>query len=461
MRVPLSFHWRLALAYTVLMLVVLGSTSAYLITTDPPAGGIGRDVLAMALAAVAAVTAGLALAAAFSRRAARSMQFVTEGAMRFAEGDLEHRIASPSRDEARDAADAFNQMAATFQDMVNDLSSERNRLSAVLDTMPDGVIVTSEDGTVELVNHAAGWLFDEPFQRELGVQLSNLVRNREILQLVEDALASRQIRQVEFEIDEGRQYLSAIATPVSARGARSVVLTLHDLTRLRQVDTTRREFVSNVSHELRSPLAAIKALAETIHDGALEETDAARDFLRRIESEADRMALLVNELLELSRLQSGQVPVHLGPMDLATVVEDVKSRFDLQSGDKRLSLKTTLPSSLPYVMGDPDKLSQVLGNLVENSVKFTPDGGSIAISATAFNDSIEVRVADTGVGIAPEHLPHVFERFYKVDRSRREVGAGLGLAITKHLVQAHGGDIRVESRFGRGATFIFTLDRAS
>jgi two-component system phosphate regulon sensor histidine kinase PhoR len=148
-------------------------------------------------------------------------------------------------------------------------------------------------------------------------------------------------------------------------------------------------------------------------------------------------------------------------MDLATVVEDVKSRFDLQSGDKRLSLKTTLPSSLPYVMGDPDKLSQVLGNLVENSVKFTPDGGSIAISATAFNDSIEVRVADTGVGIAPEHLPHVFERFYKVDRSRREVGAGLGLAITKHLVQAHGGDIRVESRFGRGATFIFTLDRAS
>ncbi|MAF52525.1 MAG: PAS domain-containing sensor histidine kinase [Chloroflexi bacterium] len=461
MRVPLSFHWRLALAYTVSMLVVFGAAGAYLIASRSSNDEIGRAIGTVIAVGVASIALGLALAAALSRRATSSMQYVTEGARTFAEGDLEHRIASPSRDEAREAANAFNQMAATLQDMVSNLSSERNRLSAVLDTMPDGVIVTAEDGTVELVNHAAEWLLDRPFQREQGVQLSDIVRYNEVLQVVEDALSARVIRQIEFEINKGLRYLSAIATPVSARGNRSVVLTLHDLTRLRQVDTTRREFVSNVSHELRSPLAAIKALAETIQDGALEEPDAARDFLRRIEGEADRMTIMVNELLELSRLQSGQAPMNLVPMKLATVVDDVKSRFDLQAGPKCLSLKTSLPASLPYVMGDHDKLSQVLGNLVENGVKFTPEGGSIAVSATAHADVVEVRVSDTGVGILAEHLPHVFERFYKADRSRREVGTGLGLAIVKHLVQAHGGDIRAESHEGRGATFIFTLDRAS
>ena len=233
------------------------------------------------------------------------------------------------------------------------------------------------------------------------------------------------------------------------------------MTSLWQVETTRREFVSNVSHELRSPLAAIRAMTETLQDGALNDTDTAQDFLTRILNDTQRMTTMVNELLELSRLESGQAPIHLAPVSLESVVTEIESRFDVSPDHERLKLETNVPDGIPLVIGEADKLNQVLANLVENAVKVTGDGGLISISANATDRWVEVKVSDNGIGIAREHLPHVFERFYKVDRSRRDGGTGLGLAIAKHLVQAHGGDIKVESVEGEGSTFSFTLPRAS
>ena len=455
-----SYPWRLVLAYTALMFVAMAAVGLYLAGSARGAE-VDRVVLALAISATVVVGLSVGLAYTLARRTSRSGRAVAEGAHRLASGDLEYRVEAPSPGETRELAEAFNRMATTIRDMVRDLSAERNRLSVVLDTMADGVIVINPDGGVALMNRAAEWLLETPPLQPDGRKLADIVRNHEILQLVSDAQSDRGIHQVELELVNSRRFLSAIATPQSEDRSDGVLLTLRDFTGLRQMETTRTEFVSNVSHELRTPLASVKALVETLQDGALEDTDTARDFLRRIHGDVDRMTAMVSELLELSLLESGHAPMHLAPVDIRSVVDETESEFALRLESRGLSLKTDLPEGLPYVMADAAKLSQVLRNLVENSVKFTPAGGSIGISAMDSGQWVELRVSDTGVGIAPAHLPHVFERFYKVDRSRRDDGTGLGLAIVKHLVEAHGGDIRAESIEGQGSTFTVALRRAS
>ena len=401
------------------------------------------------------------LAYFLAQSASRSMEAAADGARRFANGDLDYRMDTSSYLAAEELAEAFNQMASTITDQIRNLTTESNQLSVILDTMADGVIVVNSNGQVELMNLSAEWMLESPNREADRIQLAEVVRDHEILQLVSEAIRTRQTRQAELELVHRRRFLNVIATPLSEGSDEGVLLTLQDVTRLWQVETTRREFVSNVSHELRSPLAAIRAMTETLQDGALNDTDTAQDFLTRILNDTQRMTTMVNELLELSRLESGQAPIHLAPVSLESVVAEIESRFDVSPDHERLNLETNVPDGIPLVMGEADKLNQVLANLVENAVKVTGDGGLISISANATDRWVEVKVSDNGIGIAREHLPHVFERFYKVDRSRRDGGTGLGLAIAKHLVQAHGGDIKVESVEGEGSAFSFTLLRAS
>lgn len=401
------------------------------------------------------------LAYFLAQSASRSMEAAADGARRFANGDLDYRMDTSSYPGAEELAEAFNQMASTITDQIRNLTTESNHLSVILDTMADGVIVVNSNGQVELMNLSAEWMLESPNREADRIQLAEVVRDHEILQLVSEARATRQTRQAELELVHRRRFLNVIATPLSEGSDEGVLLTLQDVTSLWQVETTRREFVSNVSHELRSPLAAIRAMTETLQDGALNDTDTAQDFLTRILNDTQRMTTMVNELLELSRLESGQAPIHLAPVSLESVVAEIESRFDVSPDHERLKLETNVPDGIPLVMGEADKLNQVLANLVENAVKVTGDGGLISISANATDRWVEVKVSDNGIGIAREHLPHVFERFYKVDRSRRDGGTGLGLAIAKHLVQAHGGDIKVESVEGEGSAFSFTLPRAS
>ena len=401
------------------------------------------------------------LAYFLAQRASRSMEAAADGARRFANGDLDYRMDTSSYPGAEELAEAFNQMASTITDQIRNLTTESNQLSVILDTMADGVIVVNSNGQVELMNLSAEWMLESPNREADRIQLAEVVRDHGILQLVSEARATRQTRQAELELVHRRRFLNVIATPLSEGSDEGVLLTLQDVTSLWQVETTRREFVSNVSHELRSPLAAIRAMTETLQDGALNDTDTAQDFLTRILNDTQRMTTMVNELLELSRLESGQAPIHLAPVSLESVVAEIESRFDVSPDHERLKLETNVPDGIPLVMGEADKLNQVLANLVENAVKVTGDGGLISISANATDRWVEVKVSDNGIGIAREHLPHVFERFYKVDRSRRDGGTGLGLAIVKHLVQAHGGDIKVESVEGEGSAFSFTLPRAS
>lgn len=372
----------------------------------------------------------------------------------------EYRMAPEISRRAPELGDAFKQMSKTIERRLGDAVSENHRLSLILDMIADGVIVTDDQGRVEFMNSAAEWMFDAPAREVVGRQLSNVIRDYEVLQLASDSSATGDTKQRELELFDQHRFLNAIATPRSTGSDKGVILTFQDVTRHWQVENTRKEFVSNVSHELRNPLAAIRAMTETLQEGALTNHHLAKDFLIRIQDDVQRMTIMVNELMELSRLESGQIPTHLIPVDLVSVVKEVETGFNIKFKDN-VVLNIDISLDTPLVMAEHDKLIQILENLVENAVKFTGEKGCIWINAKTTSRTVQIIVKDNGVGISREHLPFIFERFYKVDRSRRSAGIGLGLAIVKHLVQAHDGDIKVESIQGEGSIFSFFLNRAS
>lgn len=441
--------------------VEVGGSLAGVVRVGVPTSTVTARVNTIIITVVAAAAAVALLSVALgwyvARRTTRSMLAVTAGARQLAAGNLDHRVPALGTDESRNLAVAFNRMARTIRSTVTALEGERSKLSAVLDTMDDGVIVAGADGEVTLVNPAAESLLGESARGEIGSRLSGAVWDHDLIQLVREAIRTGEPCYGEVDLSFSKRTVSAVATPVKQRDADGVLLTLHDLTRRRIVDTTRREFVSNVSHELRSPLASVKAMVETLQSGASGDADKASEFLGRINGEIDRMTALVTELLELSRLESGQIAMDTRPFELGPVVSEVVDRLHQRAQAGGVTVETGIPPGLPSLAGESAKISQVLFNLVDNALRFTPESGRVEIAAERMDGFVAVRVADTGPGISQEHLPHLFERFYKVDRSRREGGIGLGLAIVRHIVLAHGGEVSVDSEIGRGACFRFTV----
>jgi two-component system phosphate regulon sensor histidine kinase PhoR len=285
------------------------------------------------------------------------------------------------------------------------------------------------------------------------------VRDHDLRRIVEKARVEGRFQSAQMEYGRELRPLRISVTPLQERGGRSTLVLCQDLTDVQRLLAMRREFVANVSHELRTPLASVKAAAEALDAGALEDGAAARDFLRRITIEVDHMAELVQRLLELARLETGRAQFEVQPLEtgklIAEAVERVRPRIEAQG----LRLMMDVPQGVPWLLGDRAAIHGVLLNLLDNALKFT-EQGQIKVSARAAGEMVEVAVEDTGRGIEPQDLPHVFERFYKADRSRSSPGAGLGLALAKHAVQALGGRIWAESERGKGAAFRFALPAA-
>ncbi|MFH0941874.1 MAG: ATP-binding protein [Chloroflexota bacterium] len=407
---------------------------------------------------VMVVSAGLVILAAWliARVTTWPIRALTDMSRKVASGEFDRRISVGTRDEAGKLAQAFNEMSSKLKEMVARLSEDRSRLATILDNMADGIIMTDSEGNVLLANRAAVRLLDVRRDGITPRPLIEAVRDYELNEVVKSCLETGQEQSVQFESSASNRFLRAIVLPLDDVG-RGVLVLLQDLTELRELQTMRRELVGNISHDFRTPLAGIKAMVETLADGAIADSGTARDFLVRIEAEVDRLTQLVSELTELSRIETGRVELELESLDINGLVSEVLTQLEPLAARQDLSVAKELGDGLPPVRVDRERIRQVITNLVHNAIKFNRPGGSLKAATGLRGESAIVSISDTGIGIAGADLPRIFERFYKADRSRAGQGTGMGLAIAKHIVQAHGGHIWAESEEGKGTTFSFSL----
>jgi two-component system phosphate regulon sensor histidine kinase PhoR len=415
---------------------------------------IQRQVLAAALiAAVLMSGAGWFVA----RRIAEALNDMRGQAAAVAAGRLDAAVVPARTQELGDLGRAFNSMTEQLRSTVTELERVRARLEATLVNLSDGVIITDERGHVVLANDSAlamlavrGAVVGEP--------VVEVARDHELADMVDQVLMSPDGTE-ERLIRHGlsRLVLQASARRLDATGERIGVVVLRDVTELRRLEGVRRDFVANVSHELRTPLTSIRALVETLEAGALHDPEVSTEFLARIVSEVDRLAQIVDELLDLARLESGRIHLALEPVAPESLIRRAVQRMAPQTSRAGLTVDISVAPETPTVMADRARVDQVLLNLVHNAAKFTPSGGRITLHAFAVDGAVEFRVGDTGIGVSPNELDRLFERFYKTDRARRSTGTGLGLAIAKHIVQAHGGRIWAEPNQGGGTVFAFRL----
>ncbi len=371
-------------------------------------------------------------------------------------GDLTARVLPRTDDEVGDLTHSFNQMAERLQETVTQLQEEQARLAGLLNRMSDGVIITDGAGTVRLMNPAAARMLNVPETGALGRSFAQVVWDHRLVELWRQSRERSQEQVGLIESGPRRPVFYAVVTPLEEN---AVLVLLQDLTRLRELETVRRDFVSNVSHELRTPLATLKALVETLEEGALEDPQAARHFLEQMGAEVDRLDKLVGELLDLARIESGRAPMRMAPVAVADVVRPSVERLRPLAEQAGLKVTVHLPPDLPLILADVEQIQRVIANLVHNAIQFTPTG-EIRVRAEQAGNEVVISVQDTGVGIPAEDLPRIFERFYKRGQGRWGGGAGLGLSIARHIVQAHGGRIWAESVERQGSTFYVAMPTA-
>jgi len=360
----------------------------------------------------------------------------------------------------------LNHLAAGLQDRILALERERAKVSAILDSMVEGVIALDSQGKILVTNPSACRILDLVDENVEGKSLLEVVRNKELAELVEWCRSlnstERYRREVELNVPN-RRVLEVNAMPLPhSQQIFGIVLVLHDITELRRLEQVRAEFVANVSHELRTPLTAINGYLETLLDESPIEPATHRRFLEIAHLHAERLGRLINDLLNLSDIETGKVLLHLEEINLSDIVQEVAAMFEKDATKKGVIFANRVEPSI-FVYADRDRLSQILVNLVDNAVKYTSTDGNIVFAIRSKNDGqIALRVEDTGQGIPPKDLPRITERFYRVDKARsRELGGtGLGLAIVKHLVQLHSGTLSIESEVGKGTTIQLTLPKA-
>jgi len=363
-------------------------------------------------------------------------------------------------EELQNLSSATASLISTHDIRYSILDSERSRLATVLEQITDGVLIADEHGLIQFANPAAGRLFQ--FSNPLTHSIIEVVRNHQLVEAWRRCQQTRQMQSESVEIPTRHQYLQLVVVP--DQHTSGSLLLVQDLTRLRRLETVRRDFVSNLSHELRTPLASLKALAETLQEGALDDPPAARRFVDQIQIEVDALNQMANELLELSKIESGRFALTLAPVAAYDLLNSASQRMRLQAERASLTLRVEkCEEGLPPVHVDSQRLEQVLVNLIHNSVKFTRPGGEVVLSADIVpaggpgTGEVRFAVKDTGIGIPAEDVSRIFERFYRVDKSRTGSGTGLGLSIAKHIVEAHKGKIWAESVEGQGSTFFFSI----
>jgi two-component system phosphate regulon sensor histidine kinase PhoR len=414
--------------------------------------------------------AAMGLALWLARRLAQPLQVVTAGAEKIAAGAYGHAVYVDGRDEAATLARAFNRMSERLATQFAQLEEDRQQLRAILGGLVEGVIALDADLRILFANHRAAQLLEFHPQAVVGRKLWEVLRQRTLQDLVRKALAGPEPCQAELKWNgtTPRNLTVHAARLAGVPAPRGAVLVVHDTSELRRLEQLRQDFVANVSHELKTPLSVIKACIETLQDGAIDDAQHRDMFLEQVNEQTDRLHALILDLLSLARIESGEECFKLEAVPLEPLVSACLERHCARAESNHQVL-LAIPPEGPAdeavavdALADEEALGQILDNLVDNALKYTPQGGSIRVRWCIEGEEVRLEVEDTGIGIPERDLSRIFERFYRVDRARsRELGGtGLGLAIVKHLVQAMHGSVRAASKPGQGSTFTVRLPRA-
>jgi len=409
---------------------------------------------------LALVLAGM-LSLRFSRRLIRPLEEIGMVARAITLGDFDQRVQVQTRDELGVLGETINRMGSTLKEKVQQISQEKSKLETVMSAMTSGVFLCDARGTVNYINVAAQDLFGVQSAKIVGLPLQVAIRNFLLYEKLQDVLQTGEMRSFELNLfyPETRVVQVHMVPIHDERGREiiSVLAVMHDITGLRSLERMRSEFVANVSHELRTPLTTIKGYAETLlEEENRRDPETVVRILTVIDREAGRLARLLKDLLNLSQIESSKAVMKKQQVDLTQVLQEAVTLLQAQAREKSLEIcLEALPDPRPTLNGDPDWLLQLFIDLLDNAIKYTPEGGAITVTLARQQGELVVAVADTGIGIPARHLSSIFERFYRVDkaRSRSVGGTGLGLAIVKHIIEAHGGRVEVQSKVGEGTTF--------
>lgn len=422
----------------------------------------GRIRITFGITALVALLVGMAVSLQLANRVVAPIVSMTRMARRVARGDFGLDIRAPDgeKDEITELGETLNLLAAELRQTVREIREDKRKMETVFDRTDDGLLILDDAGRIEVVNPAARDILSINEGSALGRTVIEATLSHEFAQLVERVLRTRRPATLEitFPGPPERRVQCYVTTLGESGEISGTAVVMHDVTSARQVDAMRRDFVGNVSHELRTPLASIRAMAETIALRGRDNPEVTRDYSESIVKETERMTRLADDLIEIARMEGHERPMGRDDMKIAQIVADVASHLSAAAGRKGVSVDLDVRSDL-VTKGDADALWQILVNLVDNAITYTPQGGRISISAEEQDGSVAISVVDTGIGIPSGDIPRIFERFYRVDkaRSRASGGTGLGLSIVKHLVEAYGGAITVRSELGKGSIFTFTV----
>lgn len=399
------------------------------------------------------------IGAVFFGQSYQALREITQITHLISKGDFSQKIHFISRDEIGTLARIINEMGQNLKKQEQSLVRETNQFKTILQEMIEGVLITDSKGLILLMNPS--------FQDILGIKenfvgrpVLECIRNQEIYSCIDQAFKTHQLQKVDVQIlvDSKTRYLDVHTVPWGVKEShQGMVVVIYDITGIKKLEDVRKEFVANVSHELKTPLTSVLGYAETLLHGALTDTEAARPFVEKIQKNATQLKSLVEDILKLSEIESGQMEVHYEPISLQEMIGTLTREF--MDKTSQIHLVEKIDPNLGTIKADPNILRHVLSNLIDNAIKYTSPQGEVIIWTKSFSDHLQIGIKDNGIGISKEDLPRIFERFYRVDkaRSRAMGGTGLGLAIVKHLIQIHGGKITVSSQLNEGSEFVIEL----
>jgi two-component system, OmpR family, phosphate regulon sensor histidine kinase PhoR len=379
------------------------------------------------------------------------------------EGSPEQKVTTHSRGEIALLADAINKTITTLQQNISEQKRQNSQIQTILNSMVEGVMAIDLERKIISINPAITRIFDISKQNAEGKFFLEVIRNNDMFDVINSVLEKREFISKELTLLWPTQlHFQLSASPLIENNIiQGCVVVIYDITEIRRLETVRSEFVANVSHELKTPLTSIKGFVETLLEGALEDKQNCRHFLKIIQGHTERLNNLINDLLELSRIESRKIPLEKEEFKLKILVEEILNEYEPQLKERNITSEMSFGADTP-VLADKKKLRVALNNLIDNAIKFNKDSGFIHISCETKATHTKVIIEDSGIGIPPEHLERIFERFYRVDRGRsRELGGtGLGLSIVKHIIELHGGSIGIESVEGVGSKLFFLLPKA-